>query len=114
MELNDQDGVPLQMLDIFVYGENRGLNLTKAVVLGFIDSGWIQYIDLSRLERNDLKTKPSTWYQNHYGSKVWTMKSILYKKRPGNLLRIGRWQPSKESVEQIQCPELVDIILENL
>lgn len=113
VDFKDQEGTPLQMLDIVIYAEDRGLNLTKAVVLGFIDSGWIRYAKLFALESIDstIRRKPHDFSWSHKVDNVWDLSDILSKKRPGNLLKIGRWQPTKDLVEQIQCPELVDIIL---
>ena len=119
-DFKDQEGVPLQLLDIFIYTHDRSLNLWKGVVLGFTGTtggGWIKYRNLSDLENIDssIRRKPNdVYYWGHRVDNIWVLSDLVNKKRPANLVKIGRWQPIKETVEQIQCPELVDIILNNL
>lgn len=120
IEFKDQEGNPLQMLDIFIYAEDRGLSLYKGVVLGFVETqkgSWVNYKNLSDLEtiHSTIRRKPNDVYAwEHRTDNIWLPKDLLNRKRPDNLVKVGRWQPTKESVEQIQCPELVDIILNNL
>lgn len=116
MGLLDQEKKPLQMLDIFVYSQDRGLSLHKAVVLGFIDTsggGWVTYRDLYDLENpvSSIRKKPNEVSWKKRTDNIWLPNELLNRKRSTNLLKIGKWQPNKEIVEQIQCPELVDIIL---
>jgi hypothetical protein len=117
-DFKDQVGVPLQILDIFIYAQNRGLILGKGVVLGFASKGgWIKYGDLSDLERTHtiMRRRPNDIYSwENRADNIWLINELLNRKRPDNLIKIGRWQPTRESVEQIQCPELVDLILNNL
>jgi hypothetical protein len=116
MTLLDQEGTPLKLLDIFVYAaEAKGLRLGKGVVLG-IQKDWVSYTTLSHIEGRDIRSdRKAVWGRfDPNSSSLWNIKELVSKKKAGNLIKVGRWNPTVASVIQIQCPELVDIILANL
>ena len=108
--VKDQLNKPLKVLDIFVYSEKASLGLSRGVVLGFIKGEWVQWMDIDHIEGERIRLEPPSYYKEMQ----WRIKDLISRKRVSNLIRIDRWAPSKEFVEEIRCPELVDIILKNL